>query len=358
MTQNLLFPNVFHTFVTKMMEFFEKIESLKGYIGGAGKRIAIVTHTNPDGDAIGSSLAWGAVLRGMGHCVTTLVPNRYPAFLDWMDGISDIVIAKEQPEAAVEAINTAELVFVMDLNKIDRLDAMSEPLMVSSAPRILIDHHLMPPDDYTLQFSFPELCSTAFVTYKIIEAVAGVEAITTPMAENLYAGIMTDTGNFAFSFLTPDLMRSVAVLLERGLDIPKVYNAVYNSYSASRVKLLGYTLGRKMEVLAKGKAAYMSLTEKEMRRHNFQLGDSEGFVNYPLSIAGMKMSAIFIETRKFIRVSLRSRGDEVDVNIFARRYFGGGGHKNAAGGKSFVSIEETIEIYKKAVVEYFNEIGI
>ena len=341
-----------------MVEFFEKIEALKGYLGGSAKRIAIVTHTNPDGDAIGSSLAWAQVLRSLGHCVQTLIPNRYPAFLDWMNGIGDIIVAKEQPEEAVAAINAAEVVFVMDLNKIDRLDSMSEPLMDSSAPRILIDHHLMPPDDYTLQFSFPELCSTAFVTYKIIEAMVGTECITKEMAENLYAGIMTDTGNFAFSFLTPDLMRSVAVLLERGLEIPKVYNAVYNSYSASRVKLLGYSLGKKMEVLEGGKAACIALTEKEMRRYNFQLGDSEGFVNYPLTIAGMKMSALFIETRKFVRVSLRSRGDEVDVNIFARRYFGGGGHKNAAGGKSFVSIDETVEIFKKAVAEYFNEIGI
>ncbi len=341
-----------------MGDFLGKIESLKGFMDGGCKQIAIVTHTNPDGDAIGSSLAWAEVLRSMGHSVQTLVPNRYPAFLDWMDGIESMIIAKEQPEHATEIIASADLVFVMDLNKIDRLDSMTEPLVTSEAPRILIDHHLMPPDDYTLQFSYPEMCSTAFVTYKVIEAMVGTEAITKQMAENLYAGIMTDTGNFAFSYLTPDLMRSVAVLLERGLDIPKVYNAVYNSYSASRVKLLGYSLGRKMQVLAKGKAAYMSLTENEMRRFNFQLGDSEGFVNYPLSIAGMKMSAIFIETRKFVRVSLRSRGDEVDVNIFARRYFGGGGHKNAAGGKSFVSVEETIEIFKKAVAEYFNEIGL
>lgn len=341
-----------------MVDFLKKIESLKGYLDGGCKNIAIVTHTNPDGDAIGSSLAWAEVLRSMGHTVHTLVPNRYPAFLDWMDGIESMIVAKEQPEQAAEFIASAEIVFVMDLNKIDRLDSMTEPLVASEAPRILIDHHLMPPDDYTLQFSYPHLCSTAFVTYKIIEAMVGTEAITTQMAENLYAGIMTDTGNFAFSYLTPDLMRSVAVLLECGLEIPKVYNAVYNSYSASRVKLLGYSLGKKMEVLAGGKAAYMSLTEKEMRRFNFQLGDSEGFVNYPLSIGGMKMSAIFIETRKFVRVSLRSRGDEVDVNIFARRYFGGGGHKNAAGGKSFVSVDKTIEIYKKAVVEYFKEIGL
>jgi phosphoesterase RecJ-like protein len=150
-------------------------------------------------------------------------------------------------------------------------------------------------------------------------------------------------------------MRAVAVLIEHGLDIPKVNTAVYNAYSASRVKLLGYALGRKMEVLQDGKAAYISLSEREMSRYNFQLGDSEGFVNYPLTIAGMKMSAMFTETRKFIRVSLRSRGDEVDVNIFARRYFGGGGHKNAAGGKSFVSLTQTIENYKAAVAEFFAE---
>lgn len=339
-----------------MVDFLDKIESLKGYLDGDAKRVAIVTHTNPDGDAIGSSLAWAETLRVWGHSVTCLVPNRYPAFLDWMHGVEELVIAKDSPEVAQQAIATAEVIFVMDLNKIDRLDSMSEALEASPAPRILIDHHLMPPDDFSLQFSYPDLCSTAFVTYKLIEATRGVESITVEMAENLYAGIMTDTGNFAFSFLTPDLMRAVAVLLERGLNIPKVHTAVYNSYSASRVKLLGYSLGRKMQVIEDGKAAYIGLSEREMRRYNFQLGDSEGFVNYPLTIAGMKMSALFIETRKFIRVSLRSRGDEVDVNIFARRYFGGGGHKNAAGGKSFVSLNKTIENFEAAVAEYFGEL--
>ena len=352
------FPNVFAIFASEMVEFLEKIEQLKALLSGEKKRVAIVTHTNPDGDAIGSSLAWATVVGTFGHEVSVLVPNRYPSFLDWMTGIDSVIVAKESPELAVEKISSAEIIFVMDLNKIDRLDAMSEPLLASSAPRVLIDHHLMPPDDYTLQFSYPEDCSNSYLTYKIIEYVAGLDVITVEMAENLYAGIMTDTGNFAFSYITPELMRAVAGLLERGLEIPKVYNAVYNSYSASRVKLLGYSLGRKMEILQKGKAAYISLTEKEMRRHNFQLGDSEGFVNYPLSIGGMKMSALFTETHKFIRVSLRSRGDDVDVNIFARRYFGGGGHKNAAGGKSFLSIDETIEYFKKSVAEYFAEIGL
>lgn len=341
-----------------MTDFLDKIEQLKGYLAGGPKRIITVTHTNPDGDAIGSSLAWAEVLGKMGHTVTCLVPNRYPAFLDWMPGIDKMIVAKEQPELAAQVVAEAEVVFIMDLNKIDRLDSLTEALEANTnAPRILIDHHLMPPNEFALQFSFPHWCSTAYVTYNIISALAGTEAISVAIAENLYAGIMTDTGNFSFSYLTPDLMRAVAVLLERGLDIPKVNTAVYNSYTASRVKLLGYSLGRKMELIENGRAAYIDLSEREMRRYNFQLGDSEGFVNYPLTIVGVKISALFIETRKFIRVSLRSRGDVVDVNMFARRYFGGGGHKNAAGGKSFVSLAETVENFKRAAAEYLAELG-
>ncbi|MDY3979422.1 MAG: DHH family phosphoesterase [Tidjanibacter sp.] len=338
------------------MDEFSKIEALKAIVCGPQRKMVIVTHTNPDGDAIGSTLAWTEVLEHLGHTVTCLVPNRYPSFLDWMDGIERMVIAKDEPERATAAIAEAETVFVMDLNNIDRLDAMSEALEANtSAERILIDHHLSPPDQFFLQFSYPDLCSTSFITLRLIIEVLGENFITKPIAENLYAGIMTDTGNFAFSFLTPDLMRSVAVLLEHGLDIPKVNTSVYCSYSESRVRLLGYSLCNKMTILEKGKAAYISLSESEMRRFNFKLGDSEGFVNYPLTIVGVKISALFIETRKFIRVSLRSRGDEVDVNLFARRYFGGGGHKNAAGGKSFVSLKETANNFRKAVAEYFAE---
>ena len=336
-----------------MQDFLDNIARLEEYLAGAPKRIAIVTHTNPDGDAIGSSLAWAEVLRGQGHSVSCLVPNRYPSFLAWMQGVESVIVAKDCPEVAAEIVAAAEVVFVMDLNKIDRLETLTEAIEANTeAPRILIDHHLSPPNDFTLQLSYPEICSTAYLTYCLIEKMMGTEAITTSIAENLYAGIMTDTGNFAFSNLTPDLMRAVAVLLERGLDIPKVYTVVYNSYTADRVKLLGYSLCHKMQLLEEGKAAYLSLSEREMRKHNFQLGDSEGFVNYPLTIVGVKISAMFTETRKFIRVSLRSRGDGVDVNVFARKYFNGGGHKNAAGGKSFVSLRETIEYYKKAVAEF------
>ena len=205
-----------------------------------------------------------------------------------------------------------------------------------------------------MQFSYPDSSSTAFVVYSLIERMFGTEQITDKMAACLYVGMMTDTGNFSFSFLTPALYRAVAVLAEKGIDIPAIHNNVYNAYTADRARLFGYAIDRKMEIIHDGTVALMSLKEHEMRRFNFQQGDSEGFVNYALSIKKIRMSVMFLAHRKFIRVSLRSRG-EVDVNRFARRYFEGGGHHNAAGGKSFVSMEETIEHFKRAVEEYARE---
>lgn len=332
-----------------------KIERLREFLAPQQQNIVIVSHTNPDGDAIGSSLAWCRVLEGEGHRVTCIVPNRFPSFLDWMDGIDKIRIFKEDTTGELAArVAEADIIFCLDFNIIGRLEALSDVIAANTrAPRILIDHHLSPPHDYALMFSHPESCSTAMLVYRIIEEYKGLGAIDTSMGESLYVGMMTDTGNFSFSHLTPELFRAVAVLVEKGINIPYINTSVYNSYSEGRVRLLGYAINRKMSMLEEGTVAYIALTEAELRRFDFQLGDSEGFVNYPLSIKGMKMSAMFLQTRKFIRVSLRSRGD-VDVNVFARKYFGGGGHKNAAGGKSFVSMEETAEHFKAAVAEFFH----
>ena len=332
------------------------IEQLRNLLARPAQRFVIVSHTNPDGDAVGSSLAWAEILRGMGHAVTCIVPNKYPYFLDWMEGIDEIVIFKTDTEGrAVRAIEEADAIFCLDFNAVPRLEILSETIQANTtARRVLIDHHLSPDDGFDLALSFPDSSSTCFVVYSIIEELCGTDAITRRMAESLYVGMMTDTGNFAFSFLTPELFRAVAVLVERGISIPTIHNNVYNAYTEGRARLFGYAINRKMEIIQDGTVAYMSLLESEMRRFQFQQGDSEGFVNYALTIKKMKMSAMFLAHRKFIRVSLRSRGD-VDVNLFARKYFNGGGHKNAAGGKSFVSMEETIAHYIRSVKEFAEE---
>ena len=310
----------------------EHIERLREMLARPGQRIVVVSHTNPDGDAVGSSLAWAEVLRTMGHAVTCVVPNKYPYFLDWMPGIDEVVIFKTDTEGRARDTIAAN----------------------TTARRVLIDHHLSPDEGFDLMFSHPDSSSTCFLVYSIVEAMCGAGAITRRMAESLYVGMMTDTGNFAFSFLTPELFRAVAVLVEKGISIPDIHNSVYNAYTEGRARLFGYAINRKMEVIQDGTVAYMSLLENEMRRFQFQQGDSEGFVNYALTIKKVKMSAMFLAHRKFIRVSLRSRGD-VDVNLFARKYFSGGGHKNAAGGKSFVSMQETIDHYVRSVREFADE---
>ena len=333
----------------------ESIERLRSLVEGAPRRIVVLSHTNPDGDAVGSSIAWAEALRQRGHTVTCIVPNKYPYYLDWMKGIRDIVIFKSEEERALQAVEQAEAIFCLDFHTLSRLDALGDVIAANaSAPRVLIDHHLDAPDEFDIKFSHPEASSTSYLVYKLIEALWGAESVTAAQAEVIYVGMMTDTGNFSFSALTPDLYRALAVLSATGIDIPTIYNNVYNSFTEGRARLFGYVINRKMKMLRRGTVAYMSLTEAEMRRFWFQQGDSEGFVNYPLTIKKMRMSAIFIEHTDFIRVSLRSRG-KIDVNLFAARYFNGGGHKNAAGGKSFVSMEDTIAHFEAAVEEYAAE---
>ena len=333
----------------------KQIESLKEMLAQPRLRIVILSHTNPDGDAVGSSLAWAEVLRARGHEVTCVVPNKYPYFLDWMPGIEEVVVFKTDTEGrAVKAIAEADVLFCLDFNAVSRLEILSETIQGNTtARRVLIDHHLQPDEGFDIVFSHPESSSTCFLVYCLVEAMYGTGAITRRMGELLYVGMMTDTGNFAFSHLTPELFRAVAVLLEKGISIPEIHNSVYNAYTEGRARLFGYAINRKMALIEDGTVAYMSLLESEMRRFQFQQGDSEGFVNYALTIKKVKMSAMFLAHRKFIRISLRSRGD-VDVNLFARKYFNGGG-KNAAGGKSFLSMEETIDHYIRSVREFAEE---
>ncbi len=333
----------------------ENLEILRTMVSGAPKKVVILSHTNPDGDAIGSSIAWGEALKHAGHTVSCIVPNKYPYYLGWMTGAENVLLYNQDSEQAAKVIAEAELIFCLDFHSISRLDALGEEVTRNtSAKRVLMDHHLNPSEQFDVMFSHPESSSTAYLVYCIMTALWGEKSITKEQAEVLYVGMMTDTGNFSFSTLTPDLFRAVAVLAETGIDIPKIYNNVYNSFTEGRARLFGYVINRKMKTLRKGTVAHLSITEEEMRRFWFQQGDSEGFVNYPLTIKKMKMSAIFVEHHDFIRVSLRSRG-KVDVNVFAARYFNGGGHKNAAGGKSFVSMEETIRRFEQAVEEYAAE---
>ncbi len=333
----------------------DNLEKLRTLVDGAPQKVVIVSHTNPDGDAIGSSLAWAAILRRRGHDVTCVVPNRFPTFLEWLPDIATLKVNKLHHDEVAAAIAAADSIYCLDFNQIHRLDGIGELIEKNGhALKILIDHHLDPPPGvFDLEISDPRCSSTCFLVYNLAERLAGPDAIDLTMAQQLYVGMMTVTGNFSFSFLTAGLFRAVATLVEKGVDIPHINRLIYNSFTADRLRLLGYALS-KMEIVgaADNQVAYIPLTEADLRRFNFHLGDSEGFVNYPLSIRGLALSAMFTQTHSFIRVSLRSRPD-VDASEFARRYFEGGGHKNAAGGKSHLSMKATIERFEAAVEEFF-----
>ena len=333
----------------------DKIEELSNLLQ-TPQRIVILSHTNPDGDAIGSSLAWAEILRKQGHRVDCIVPNKYPYYLDFMPNCQSIINYKSDTEGrAAEAVRSADIIFCLDFHTMSRLEGLSDLIDENQyARRVLIDHHLDPVEDFDIMISYSEASSTCYLVALLVERMYGSEAISRTMAENLFVGMMTDTGNFAFSSVTPDVFRVVSLLAATGISIPDIHNFVYNSFSEGRARLFGYVINRKMKIFHNGTVAHMSITADEMKRFWFQQGDSEGFVNYPLTIKKMKMSAMFTEHSDFIRVSLRSRGD-IDVNVFAQRYFHGGGHKNAAGGKSFMSMPETLKFYEKCIKEYAAE---
>ena len=333
----------------------EHIERLREMLARPGQRIVVVSHTNPDGDAVGSSLAWAEVLRTMGHAVTCVVPNKYPYFLDWMPGIDEVVIFKTDTEGrARRAIAEADMIFCLDFNAVSRLEILSDTIAANTtARRVLIDHHLSPDEGFDLMFSHPDSSSTCFLVYSIVEAMCGAGAITRRMAESLYVGMMTDTGGFAYNSSSPEIYFIISELLTKGFDKDKVYRNVFNNYSKSRVRLTGYVLYNKLHFYPKLRACYYTLTGEEMRRFNFQRGDTEGLVNMPLVVKGMRLSIALREDTEGgkIRVSLRSV-DDFPCNKMAAEFFNGGGHLNASGGELRCTMDEAVETVNHAVEAY------
>ncbi|MDR3328578.1 MAG: bifunctional oligoribonuclease/PAP phosphatase NrnA [Prevotellaceae bacterium] len=330
------------------------VARLKALLGEA-RRCLIVSHVNPDGDAVGSSLAAWGYLRAAFPAMEVLVafPNRFPDFLSWIEGADRAVSYLDSREAVHTYLQGCDLLLCLDFNDLARLEALGEALTACAAPRVLIDHHLRRGEEFDLVLSDPSASSTSELLYRVIVALEGKPLLSKGIAEALYTGLMTDTGSFSFSVNTPDTFRMAADLMELGIDKNEVAARVYDSYSESRMRLLGYCLQSQMRLLPERGAAYISLSREEMDSFNFQPGDTEGFVNYPLSIRGITLSALLTEAtdKTHIRVSLRSKGKDISVNDMARKHFNGGGHFNAAGGKYF----DTMENCKAYLEKIWNE---
>ena len=325
-----------------------QISALKNLLVPQNK-IVIITHYNPDGDAIGSSLGLKHFLKQKGLDADVIVPNDFPKFLKWMPEAKQVIIADYKRKIAGEAIYNADVIFILDFNASHRSGNLVGPWIEKArAKKILIDHHQQP-DNFDFVYSDVTIPATSQMIYHFIEALGEEELVNKEIADCLYTGIMTDTGGFRFRSTSATTHRITAKLIENGADPAQITSSTWDTNTVSRLHLLALILGR-IEVVKEGKVAILWLKRDELKQYGFQKGDTEGFVNYGLSIMRTQVSAFFMEDlyEDFVKISFRSK-DHVDVNQFSRNHFNGGGHINAAGGKYMKSIEETIEDFKEKI---------
>ncbi len=328
----------------------QEAQALKKYFNDC-KNVVIVCHTSPDGDAIGSSLGLYEYLKRKGKNVTVITPNYFPDFLHWMKDSDKVLLYDRQRSRSIGIINMADLICCLDFNDMKRLDDLGVPVSRADGKKILIDHHL-DPDKQAFDFivSHPDACSTCELVFRVINAIGGLDSLSLAGAEDLYAGMATDTGFFSYNSNDPDIFSIISELLRKGIDKDLINRRIQNNYSPDRIKFMGYVLYEKLQVLPDLHASFFSVTKDELTRFHYSKGDMEGLVNIPLQIKGHKLSISLREDteKPLIRVSTRSV-DDFPCNEFCAEFFNGGGHKNASGGWLKCSMEEAVEITKKAI---------
>lgn len=321
------------------------------------QKIVIIPHKNPDGDAVGSTLGLYHYLNQLGHEACVVAPNDYPKFLKWMPGNETIINFESDSKGATKRIKEATIIFTLDFNHLGRIGQLQPLTEEATATFIMIDHHQAPSDYAKIMYSDVTMSSTCEMVYNFIEFLDDITKITPEIATCLYTGIMTDTGSFKFHSTTSRTHKVVANLIEKGAQNNKIHNNVYDNNSPSKLHLLGCAL-KNMVILKEYNTAYITLSQEELDTFNYRKGDTEGIVNYGLTLEGIQFAVIFIENKeeKIIKISFRSEGD-FSVNKFSRSHFQGGGHTNAAGGKSDLSMEETTKYFTTLLENYKNQLA-
>ena len=332
-------------------ELAKRFESLVN----AAKSIVIITHVDPDGDAIGSSLALFHFLKSIGKEVSALVPNGYPDFLAWMPGAETMLIHQKDERLCEEKLKEADLILCADFNSPDRMDRLQDAFNSSKATKILIDHHIDRGKFCDLEYHTTAISSTSELVYELLSSFATLPQICPEAAECLFVGIMTDTGSFSYACNYASTFSTIAALMECGIDAEKIHHLVYDTYSEQRLRLLGFCLSDKLQVFESLHTAFIALSKEDLKRFQYKTGDTEGVVNYTLGIQGIVFGALITERSGKIKISLRSKGD-FDVNKIARTHFNGGGHKNASGGDLYCSFEEAVALFKGIIPQYEEEL--
>lgn len=331
-----------------------EIATLKENIDNSN-RIVICCHKSPDGDALGSSLAWAEYLRTQGKEPDIIVPDAYPDFLQWLPGSERIIrYDKHAADKADEMLQKADLIFCLDFNGTNRVDEMKDALEQSPARKIMIDHHLDPSMDTVLTVSHPQMSSTSELVFRIIWQLGGFEEMSPKCAVCIYCGMMTDTGGFTYNSNQPEIFFIVSQLLTKGIDKDKIYRNVFNNFSPWAIRLRGYLMSQKLNIFNDLHAAYFTISRRDMRDFHFTKGDAEGLVNEPLKIKRMRLSISLREDDRrdnTIWVSLRSV-DDFPCNLVASEFFNGGGHLNASGGRLHCTLDEAERVVRRAFAHY------
>lgn len=321
-----------------------------------GRRFVILSHKNPDGDAVGSSIALSLYLRSIGKEAVVVLPNRFPDFLSWLPSADEVLFYDADTERAGAVIEAADAFFCLDFNLLSRIGDACGVVAAHGAPKVLVDHHPQPSAEFAVAISHPEACSTSELVFRVIERISGADAITYEMAQTIYTGMMTDTGAFAYASTRKDIYFIIAMLLEKGIDKDLIYRKVFYNHSLSRMRLMGFVLYEKLKHYSKYNAALITLSHQELMRFYAQKGDTEGLVNQALQMKGVRFSCFFREeVPGKINVSLRSV-DDFPCNAVAAEFFNGGGHKNASGGELHCTMDEAVERFKAALQRFKEEL--
>ena len=318
------------------------------------QNIVVTCHRSPDGDAIGSCLAWAEFLRSMGKEPTVIVPDQFPDFLHWLPNIEKLVRYDKNPERCDLLLQIADLVFCLDFNTPSRVDEMEPALLRTPGVKVLIDHHLDPTVPAVLSISHPEASSTSELVFRIVWQMDGFKSLGRQFAIPVYCGMMTDTGGFTFASTRPEIFFIISLLLTKRIDKDRIYRNVYHNYSENRLRLMGFVMYEKLVYLPEYHTSFYTISKEEQKRFNFLKGDAEGLVNIPQQIKGLKLSISLredTEKERVVWVSLRSV-DDFPCNEMAEQFYNGGGHLNASGGRLNGTLDEAVEITRKAIEAY------
>jgi phosphoesterase RecJ-like protein len=331
-----------------------QVGEIKDFLSGK-KKIVLTTHMNPDGDAIGSTVAMLHYLRKKGHDVKAVAPNKFPDFYKWIPGSEEIIIFERKSALAKKVLQEAEMVLSLDYNAFSRAGQVAEFVKAASGKKFMIDHHIEPEEGFDYYLSTTKTSSTGELVFDFMEMMGDLDLLDKDIAAAIYTSIMTDTGSFSFASNNAKTYYVSAALIEKGIDTEKIHRLVYDTFTEHRLRLLGYAISERMLVWPDLHAAVIYLTKEDLNRFNYQVGDTEGIVNFPLSMDGVNVSVLITEKERKVRLSFRSKGD-FSVNDLARANFQGGGHRNAAGGQTNDTVHQTIDKIKSALEELKNEL--